>query len=115
MQIAVVSTQPVVARTHVTTGYAYSAVPGASVHVFDLDNAKPRGRQRDRPPSRTARSDETELHRRSVELEPGSLACSMHPALARSLLRGRGTLAVLSAGILSLRRPGTLAATASSW
>ena len=105
MQIAVVSAQRSVAHARLTVRSAATAVPGAAVHVLDVDGSyKPAGDERVLTPEQVG-VPRPDFHRRAVVLEPEDLVRSLAPALLRTVTRADEVTVLVAPGTVLLEDP----------
>lgn len=105
IHIAVVSTRPTAALVRATVRRAVPAIPGATVHVLDLDGTyRAVGAEQVIMPGDVG-LDEPDLHRRAARTEPADLVRGVAPDLVRAVLAHAPVPA--DATVLALR-PGVL-------
>ena len=109
MQIALVSTTPLLSQARATVRSAFDADPTCTVHLLDLDGSYVPVRDEHVMTPCDVGVNTREYHVRAILLDPVGLVRWTQPALVRHALLAGPTVLAVSAGVLLLRDPSELA------
>jgi glycosyltransferase involved in cell wall biosynthesis len=113
MQIALVSSSPIVAQARATVGSAFGVARTCAVQVLDLDGTYAPLRDEHVVTPQAMGLDVRELHVRAMLLDSRGLVRWTQPALLRHALQSGPTVLAANAGVLFLQDPSELADLAS--